>query len=204
VYSEKAFLKPSKDNLENAFETMSLTASAPSGEPPPTMQFGFLTPILKNVIDHYSRVEKESERHSQKELTPLGVRLLLNEWTPGTDPNEYIYQDPYEDDIQATFPGRGQKLARSPIIPIAASSQSQRPPLVVTTTTLAPPLVVAVRRPEMQTQDNMLRFSQREMYTTEPESSQHIMISTQTVPGPFGGRQSIAKKKGGKKRIGGF
>jgi RNA polymerase I-specific transcription-initiation factor len=206
VYSGRTFPEP-KGSLEDAFETMSLAANPLSGEQPPPVQFSLLTPILRNAVDHYPRIDKESEGPPQKDLTPVGVRLLLSEWIPGTDPSDYTYEDPYQDKTLTAFSERGRNYARSSIIPVVTSSQTQRPPLVVTASAVVTPQVIMTkedRRPEGQTQDVMAEFSQREVRRAELEYSQDLMINTQPVPGRFGGRQGTSMKKPGKKRIGGF
>jgi hypothetical protein len=205
IYSGKKFSEPPDEKLEEAMETMSLAASVLSADDkePPPVHFGFLTPVRKR---HYTLGDTVEERDPQEELTPAGVRLLVNDWTIGTDPGEYVYEDPYKDNIlpKATYyPMRMHKPA--PVSQSQPQTQTRRPPAIAIVNSMAPPAIIPsqqVRKPVVHTQDVTMGFSQPDRDI--PESSQPMKVSTQVVPGPFGSRAAVAKKKPAKKRVGGF
>lgn len=209
VYSGKGFSKPS-DNLEDAMETMSLAASVlslDSTEPPP-VHFSFLSPFLKQIANHYPDDDNShAGDNPPEELMSLGVRLLVNEWTVGTDPKEYVYEDPYRDEKQTKpTPLLQSRRSQTTLAATQSQIQSQRPP-PVKVTPMAPPAVIpsqGVRRPAVQTQNFVMGFSQGDNGDDLGSSQPHMIISTQIVPGPFGGRSAPVKKKAVKKRVGGF
>ena len=206
VFSALPFAKLKADSTteeeDDGFETMSRAAEAMtlSETGPPPVQFGHLNPIA-----HASAMDEDSSS-TDLELPP-GVRLLLAEWEIGTDLDQFVYHDPYDDQ---------QPVTSSPIIPIPMrkragkdpTTQSQRPPLVAT---VAPPPVIAGSRTTISASQpvmtGLLVRSQNEEKSELPsDTHMPIMASTQSVPGPYGGRQPTGKKKlaAGKKRVGGF
>jgi hypothetical protein len=202
VFSAQPFAKSKADFTEedDRFETMSRAAEAMtfSETGPPPVQFGHLSPITHSTMDDAS---------TDLELQP-GVRLLLAEWDIGTDPDQFTYHDPYDDQQPAT---------NSPIVPTPMRkragkdqtllTQSQRPPLVAIT---APP-VIADSRAALTTTASQPAVGYRNKAESErtsdlPPDLHATMASTQCVPGPFGGRLPTGKQKiaAVKKRVGGF
>jgi len=209
VFSAQPFAKSKADFTEDdRFETMSRAAEAMSisetGHAHP-VQFGHLSPMADNAMDDAS---------TDLELQP-GVRLLLAEWDVGSDPDQFTYHDPYDDQHPvstcAMVPSSMRKRAGKDQ---ALVTQSQRPPLVATT---APPVIADSRaaltnamsasQPAMMTE--ILAGSRKEAGSERasdlPSDPHAIMASTQSVPGPFGGRLPGKKKIAAvKKRVGGF
>ncbi|KAI9447989.1 hypothetical protein H4582DRAFT_1897609 [Lactarius indigo] len=211
VFSAQPFAK-SKANLteDDRLDTMSRAAEAMtfSETGPPPVQFGHLSPIANNTRGTMD------DASTDLELQP-GVRLLLAEWDIGTDPDRFTYHDPYDDQQPVTI---------SPIVPSpmrkragkdqALVTQTQRPPLVATTapptitdSRAALPTAISTSQPVMT---GVLVGSRNEAESERASglpSDPHVtMASTQSVPGPFGGRLPTGKKKAaaGKKRVGGF
>ncbi|OBZ69202.1 Solute carrier family 25 member 47-A [Grifola frondosa] len=222
VYSPQRFdkevLLPS--SLDDALETMSRATGALTLTElePPTVQFGFLRPVTKASMDHYSdaKADESGDQPNEESITPLGVRLLLKEWEIGTDPHNFAYQDPYE----APKPGevmhhRAKELPPAALAKEFQGTQSQRPPLVFPSLALAPPVIassqpVQPRKPLLpaRSYDALVPAKQHVSNgTSQPAegdwgtgtSSQDFMASTQVVPGPFGGRMIVTKKKSVKK-----
>jgi hypothetical protein len=210
VFSAQPFAKSKPDLTEDdKFETMSRAAEALSISEtgPPAVQFGHLNPIA-----HTTQGSVDDDTSTDLELPP-GVRLLLAEWEIGTDPDQFTYHDPYDDQ---------QPITSSPIVQIPMrkrsgkdqATQSQRPPLVATA---APPVIadsraalttaISASQPAMA---GLLVRSQNEAVSgraSDLPSEPHVaMASTQGVPGPYGGRLPTGKKKMAavKKRVGGF
>lgn len=223
IYSTSRFRKPAELDINEAVETMSRATEAMTlGEMEPSdVQFGFLHPLRKESQDHYFRDEDGQKDAAREHLAPLGVRLLLKEWDVGVDPSTYRYDNPYGvAHSKYTVP----RYTRNPPTRLMAqvkeqATQSQRPPLVVPTVNLAPPAIVSsqifrARVPFPPTQVQRTR-SDAQQHATEANSqptdnwdmhpsSQIPFASTQIVPGPYGGRPGLLKKKPTKKRIGGF
>ncbi|EKM55190.1 uncharacterized protein PHACADRAFT_208714 [Phanerochaete carnosa HHB-10118-sp] len=206
VYAPHAVQAEPDHFLDDALETMSRATEAMSiGIPePPPVQFGFLRPAVR---EHYGRLQEEKRREY-----PLGVRLLLNEWTVGTDPHEYQYHDPYDNSEPSAAPARAGKKTEKPSAAEVRTQPARMPP-VIATAPMAPPPIAASQpartRPTAQSQDAST-FRTRSQPTQLPPSSQSsqsqetMFPSTQVLPGPFGGRPAPVKKKSVKKRMGGF
>jgi hypothetical protein len=190
------FARSLPDPDTDAFDTMSRAAEALSiADEPRSVNFGFLQPA----------------KTTPPAVVPLGVRLLLQDWEVGADSHSYKYEDPYEADNAVSsqrfkayqeLRGSGETLA----------SQSRLPPTIASTKPVARPITSTqpvrgvfsqVERPFRATQVDTTAHSQGDSRDLE-EYSQKPMASTQVMPGPFGGRRTIVKKKVGKKRIGGF
>ncbi|KAF5347883.1 hypothetical protein D9757_013420 [Collybiopsis confluens] len=154
----------------------------------PSIRFRYLQPVPKR--DYYSKEEQENSAF------PLGVRLLLDEWDVGMDPEKYVFNETLGSDGETNMenkPHRGKKREnfRSPPSPLL---QAQSLPAITalssTQPTLLPPRVVGVES----------RVTQ-----CEEIESQSLMTNTQVLSGPFGGRPAAAKKSSMvKKRMGGF
>lgn len=207
VFSAQPFAGSRVDLTEDdRFETMSRAAESMTllETGPPPVQFGHLSPIRHNA---QSTMDDAS---TDLELQP-GVRLLLAEWDIGTNPDQFTYHDPYDDQ---------QPASSTPIIPSPMRkragkdqtlvTQSQRPPLVAIT---APPVIATDSRVALtavSTSQPVMTSSRNEAVSERapdlPSDSHATMASTQCVPGPFGGRLATGRKKivAVKKRVGGF
>lgn len=203
--------------LSKATEQLTLSQKEPS-----PISFSYFRPVNKDGRSHYKArmpvPEPLIEEEDQDVEMPLGVRLLLSEWTVGDNPQEYNYVDPYDVDgseaqsqlysqLQAERKGRMRRAATEDANDATQHpTQSQAPPTIVAAKTLAstqPAKVPTVARSKTQTQP-AFSFSQQTLVNETP-SSQPLMMNTQVLPGPFGGRPAAsAKKKSAKKRIGGF
>ncbi len=202
---------------DDAFETMSRATEAMSiGVPePPPVQFGFLRPDFSKGTDHYA----EEKEHDRKPEQPLGVRLLLKDWEIGSDPESYMYYDPYGiSGIAAPRPIRPTRLPpvhEAALRPTQQTQSQKAPPVIASSVPMAPPPILSNQPPRVlpkanwQSQDVVMAAprmgSQPDAYVSQDGSqSQEMFIpSTQVLPGPFGGRPA-AKKKPAKKRLGGF
>lgn len=203
--------------LTKATEQLSLSQK----EPPP-VSFSYLRPVNKDGKSHYKErtpvPEPLTEEEDQDVEMPLGVRLLLSEWTIGDNPREYKYVDPYDLDgveAQSQFHSQLQAERRARMRRAAIKdsddatqrpTQSQAPPTIVAAKTLAstqPAKAPTIARSRSQIQPTF--GSSQLTLVNETPSSQPPMMNTQVLPGPFGGRPAAtAKKKSTKKRIGGF
>ncbi|CAL1705209.1 unnamed protein product [Somion occarium] len=209
---------------EDDFETVSRATEAMSigVAEPPEMKFRFLDPIS---LEGEERARKSDEKAAESEsggfLLPLGVRLLLSDWTIGTDPQEYMYVDPYDASTAPsmhTMPRMQEKSRKQAPLPSAATGsqggQPQRPPPVVAGPSAPPPiassqLVHPPRVPSLpqsqQVPPRMFNGASQPTQAGPPMSQNHMsMPSTQVLPGPYGGRPEPVKKKPAKKRVGGF
>ncbi|KAK7054775.1 hypothetical protein VNI00_003238 [Paramarasmius palmivorus] len=185
----------SKDVLCHRPKLSSLDA-----EPPP-VNFSFLRPVRK--ADYYSRDED-----GDNEISPLGVRLLLKEWELGTNPDEMVYKDPYDDQTQEAVIGPwGTRMYKNWVQPSSPEeayvtpSEAKVPPTVMTSTS-----VINMRKQlkaAMQAQIPAVGSQpmQGQGGDSQSQSQSQELASTQVLPGPFGGRP---KKKPAKKRVGGF
>ena len=222
VYTSKRFSKPDTtttppeqaQTFEEAVADMSLATGALSigVSEPPSVHFGFLTPMIASPSDHSPNFGPEKQRSTSQpgeaEPIPLGVRLLMDEWKVGEDPKDYKYFDPYGDDTSSsTEPKHGFGNESLPV----RNAQNQpidpaprlNPPTVVAVRALplvAPSKITTVKEREKPlvrggfTQDNPLQ--------TQGSSQDVMMVNTQVEPGKFGDRKTGQKKR--QKRVGGF
>lgn len=182
VYGQQKVTPPS---LEGAF-----ASSMTLGDEPPPVHFGFLRPSQTSVP------------------STLGIRLLMQEWEPGTSVQDYRFKDPYETDKEPA-PRRIQREKRN--IPASqpaptqtwAPTQTQtQPPTVVAAKSLVP-VVLPVRELPMPAATQPVRtMSFSQPMNDSVMDFQDRMPSTQVVAGPHGGRPTGKKKP--KKRMGGF
>lgn len=228
IFAAHQPIKEATKTLDDDMLSISLSTQAMSLaalEPQP-VQFEFLRPIRKtdsssdveDVEDADQEVSRKWSDTPAKEITPLGVRLLLQEWELGTDPNQYVYHDPYDDPAEAPGPAprrSGKEPARKPSAgrTAAVPASTQRPPTIVPS---APHVVAATSQPTV-TRKPLAAARSLDTLSAHPNngsqptnawgaapSSQEIMASTQVLPGPHGARPSVSRKKPPKKRIGGF
>ena len=223
IYSPSRFRKPVESDIDAAVETMSRATEAMSlGEMEVSdVQFGLLHPVRKDAGNYYSRDDDGQDDPASKYIAPLGARLLLKEWEVGVDPSAYRYDDPY--DASHTRPTSPRYTRNPPSRPMTQikeqATQSQRPPLIVPTLNLAPPKIASsqtlgtrapfpvtqVQRTNSDAQRHAIQAGSQPTNSWDMQSSSQIpLASTQVVPGPYGGRPGLPKKKPAKKRIGGF
>ncbi|KAJ3796954.1 hypothetical protein GGU11DRAFT_745670 [Lentinula aff. detonsa] len=148
----------------------------------PSVRFHYLQPALRR--DHYSK-EEPQEDHL---VFPPGVGLLLQDWDAGIDPEKYIFSDPSslnaEFNSEAGLQSKIQSVQSQETPPLHSTlPQSQMPPsiaiLPVAQQTVIPPRVFAV-----ENQSQMTELAEVEHH--------NLMMNTQVLPGPFGGRPTAA------------
>lgn len=223
------------NDLQGATAMLS-RASLAEAEPPP-IQYGFLVPTSRQrkrgrsgkgkgkdadqdhaTEKHLDMIEVDSPEEAN-ETQPLGVRLLLKEWTIGEDPRDYTYVNPYTT-ANDSF---GANISRRPTY--LATPTEQKPPTIGPQTQIkalqrptAPPTIGGGLAFQLQATQPLASLSK--LLPTSPHalrapfSSQAIgshsqasdspWASTQPVAGAFGSRTSIAAKTKVKKRVGGF
>lgn len=151
-------------------------------------------------------------RLAEEPELPPGVRLLLSEWNVGESPNAYTYVDPYglDDNDNITRAPALARMGRKGGVNTSSEGTGGADQVKWVPVTRAPPTIVASqpklnavgpsRAPTQSQALAMTTQTQSIMSSSQP----FAMPQTQVLPGPFGGRQSVAKKKPPKKRIGGF
>lgn len=200
VYSAQSFAKAETEVTEGDefVETMSRATEAMtlSETGLPSFHFGYLSPVPADP----GNPAKTADVAPTGIALPPGVRLLLGEWDIGTHPDQYAYQDPYDDQrpvaTSLIFHSPSQKYADRD----ASQSQPTVPPVIAYSRT-GPG--ISSSQPMSSHLDGRLPDSAGPDAHTD---SYLPMSSTQILPGPFGGRLPLGKKKGagGKKRVGGF
>jgi len=204
VYSARPFVKPHSFAAGEATRnTTAHPVEVSYSEEPPEVKFGYFRPIRKSGADHYA----EKHRDNEQELdvsSPLGVRLLLAEWELGSDPKDYTYRDPYGlANIDEQPIPQYRKLPAA--LPMTQKKQipPQRPPPVVAAAT-QPTVVHTAERAPTTVQSQVIQQTHSQQFDLGLGAfSQEPMMSTQVLPGPFGGRPGAGKKPA-KKRVGGF
>ena len=204
-----------------------------TAEPLP-LHFSFLHPIAKVPPEEGQHMESEDSSDGDLKLhIPPGVRLLLSQWDIGSSPEDYAYKDPYGVQDAPPTPTHATRrkgthmrgLAQQGSIPTVVTA---RPPIVVsstsrqkltsrsrlptqTTSTFEDHVILRsspARQPQQWDTGDGISFRETQGGFQDPTSgSQDIPgPSTQPLSGPFGGgsRQLGVKKRGSKKRIGGF
>ncbi|KAF5358459.1 hypothetical protein D9756_001485 [Leucocoprinus leucothites] len=148
VYSPSPFVGPREvgNDLETMTEALSLGGN--SIEEPPEVEFGYLTPVIKEKVrykkDYYDRDhEEEVEEDSTGKVTlPMGVRLLLKDWEVGSKAKDYIFQDPYDttggSGLQRAVHSMSQRDRQVNMMPsMSQVMSSQRPPTIMPSQALA-------------------------------------------------------------------
>lgn len=215
VYAPRPFADVESDgsdplaNMSRAAEALTLV------DEPPLVHLGYLELRPGNFSNPLHHIVRLNTLATQVYDGPLTVRLLLNEWSIGADPESYAYEDPYGESNQPT-PILRQHIAET-TAQTTGPARSQVPPMVVASKPTAPPIIEIagssrseyswrVSEFENQSQPGRPIVPQMASQTTStdaPDLSQEALTSTQVLPGPFGGRQA-GKKKPIKKRMGGF
>lgn len=227
VYSPVTFANASSarsanELVDEALETMSLATGAMSlvdDAEPSRIQYEYLRPQRRDRASYYASVAQDAGSITlteEEKDQSIGVRLLLQEWTTGTDAETYQYSDPYGRSANtATIRTAGtRRTATQQTVTQRIGPPSLRPPAVAIVNTRAPPAIAISSQPAPAPSRPLgpttlydipprLPATQRSDAGV-PASSQGVIPSTQVLPGPFGGRQSMAKKKAAKKRVGGF
>jgi hypothetical protein len=204
VYSARPFAKLHSFAAGEATpNTIARPMEMSYGEEPPEVKFGFFRPIRKSGADHYADQSQDNEQDPGVS-SPLGVRLLLAEWELGTDPKDYTYRDPYgvADIDEQPIPQYRKPPAA---LPMTQKKQipPQRPPPVVAAATQPPVVHTVERAPTTIWSQAVQPIHSQQSEPGLDAFSQEPMMSTQVLPGPFGGRPAAGKKPA-KKRIGGF
>ena len=177
IYSSHPVTSPKQgdDNLESMAEALSL-----DGDAPPIL-FGYLHPL--------ERENDEGTKESNVMGAP-GVRMLLKEWEVGADPKAYVYPGSFHEDGST---------------PLVAKAE------IATSSVVRPPTVAASSIPTLPRPGLAAGGTRREAFSQDAGTvaqtvadSQDFLASTQIVPGPYGGRSGLGKKKAGRKRLGGF
>ncbi|KAF8965245.1 hypothetical protein BDZ97DRAFT_1659285 [Flammula alnicola] len=198
VYSETSILK--RGEVDQTLEVM--TEALSLGDEPPPIEFAYLKPLEKS-----STVPAGGERKPPESPDiPIGVRLLLQGWD-AADPEDYIYQDPYNS-ANMPVPTKPSKSAtQNQLRNLVVQSQRPPPVLASNTVTFSQPEPSSRTVAQVQSQGPFLPYPGiplgSTLVTSQLGSSQDLAISTQVLPGPHGGRP-ILKKKPAKKRLGGF
>lgn len=174
--------------------------------------------------DALADAEEPDDHWKRKSLDSVGVRLLLSEWTVGTNPDVYAWSNPYAGEKfkdaaeaaggerEAALPpsarDNGKKRFREPSSSFDASGSGAFHPS-------APPGgnrgLHSVREEDAPSSDPFV------VAATQPvgamgggdfSSQTWTGAASQVLPGAFGGRVSVGdgqkKKKPGKKRVSGF
>ncbi|KAI9458490.1 RNA polymerase I-specific transcription-initiation factor-domain-containing protein [Russula earlei] len=178
VYSAQPFAE-AEATMSRATEAMTL--SGETGQP--SVRFGYLNPVL--AMDN-----------SKALALPQG-------WDTGTDPDQYAYHDPYDDQRPVAIPRtHSRKRGDRDDAQGAMTQQSAKvPPCVIAHSRVAATAVISSSQPMTRRLDGS--------DWAEPDGhsdSYRPVASTQVVPGPFGARLPIGRKgvASGKKRVGGF
>jgi len=186
VFAPKIFRSPA---IEKELET--LTEALSIGSDGPVANFHYLDPI-RRTNSHYDKMD-----HDEHLLIPLGVRTLLKDWTVGTDSDEvaHRYSGTAEQLKEKPRPRENPKafLSSQPVTrsKVQVYEIQSQPPIFQ-----PPPVVTAMEKEQLPSSRSFVENAQQ---------SQELMASTQILPGPFGARPNLnAKKKAGKKRMGGF
>lgn len=216
VFTSRLFSTSQERDFDN-LDTMSRATQAMSlgGDPPP-IHFGFLRPIKPSQAGRYLDEEAKSEESSSlvSPLFPAGPRLLLQEWTVGTDPAAFHYHDPYDSPEEVITPRRakGHASQGSRAQTQGTSQQTLQPPTVIPSKFLPPVAQLSKgQRPALagHLEDRWSGGALPSGSQPNPGNKISMMFSqeapsTQVLPGLYGGRPSLTKKKPVKKRLGGF
>lgn len=221
VFSQRPVQKTSVNVNEDPLEVMSRATEAMSlnDMEPPVVKFGFLQPLGARCGEADTTLEDRTGARNVKDRkgdeggdksnadASLGIRLLLSDWTVGSNPQEYVYEDPYG--VSNVSTRKPPFMARYPTT-VGATTLDQRPPTVVP---IVPPVLSSALRPSIAAHGRPASQPQMPppMFGSQPAGmvweptgrSQDMLPSTQVLPGPHGGRHPPAKKPT-KKRVGGF
>ena len=190
VFSDRPFSTFPDRNSE--LEVMTKTLSLASET---SVDFGYFRPILRRCADHYGTTMEEDEVMSFD-----GVRAFLKDWVVGTDASVGDNSIGTKLSDNDTLPPADETVRNAKSSQALHLFSSQRPPLVVASTVVHPDQTEGVD----QSQRPSFPDSQPMLIGQDHAVSQDYITSTQILPGPYGGRGSLRKKKIAKKRLGGF
>jgi hypothetical protein len=209
--------KASQDPLTQSLEAQTKALTLRPTEPD-DVRFTAMQPRRKALDDD------DDDGSSTKELIPLVGKLLLSEWPLGEDPKTYIYCDPYgndegeEDTISGGTQTQTQRSMKQSQKSAGAFSvfQSSQPPAIIAKSSAMPPVIQSTQQivastqppragpsflPATQVPARLPTFTQTQQYETQMSSQEPMVMSTQQLPGKFGGRPQPKKPK---KRLPGF
>lgn len=191
IFSPKPFSQSSQNSTGAVGTEESLSSSSSA------FHFHYLQPMPKS--DYYSKSTQEQEEDSI--TIPVGAGMLLDEWDIGADPEKYAFNDTYGDDTESNreAKSRAQRKRGTTVQPQYTPPPSSFQP----ETQQLPPSIVVLPATQLTTLPRIEGVESQSTQIMEPESQGGLMMSTQVLPGPFGGRPT-GKKKPPKKRLGGF
>ncbi|TFL07491.1 hypothetical protein BDV98DRAFT_587980 [Pterulicium gracile] len=176
----------SEETPESILEGLSL------GTPPP-IRYSYFKP--KDTVDSMD------EDEDQIGVGVLGARLLLQDWVTGSNPQNFVYEDPYDTSPKDS----STTTAASPPPKFSSGLATRTVPAIrsVAFSQVVPPSVQwSHSQPTIaHSQPEAARTVQTQSSQPEPRE---VFSSTQVLPGPFGGRKSVPLPKKAKKRLGGF
>ncbi|KZS88439.1 hypothetical protein SISNIDRAFT_459919 [Sistotremastrum niveocremeum HHB9708] len=208
---QSSITNPESNSPEESLDSTPSQPDSPAANhttPPLPLTFSFLRPA-------FSETGKAGVSNGEQPV-PIGVRLLLQEWTIGENPRSYKYKDPYtsretsDNESESELFGSGKvrdrgakskmKLGVSGGIPALQPSQ---PPRIMSSQTQTQPPAFLQRARSLERDLAPPRFG-TQLPASQKQSgfSQELLPATQPVAGPFASRANGAKKP--KKRTGGF
>lgn len=189
-------------------------APFPASEQPSSLHFSFFHPLPTSKITGDLRDHDDWQRPS---LDSIGVKMLLSEWSIGTDPRSYTWEDPYvevevpKDDSQFASQSVSQRRKRAK--DHLAPSSSQAPPSSFAQspyrTNGRPALAIHTINEEFSSDvertQPRVEFAPRSSQFFAPPSSPTVFASSQGFGSSFvGGTTQEREKKKAKKRVSGF
>jgi hypothetical protein len=149
----------------------------------------------------------------------LGVRLLLQEWDVGEDPDDYVFKPifaPLSDTFDKNSGVTNSQRTQSQLVPPPpAWPRPQIPSSIfrpIDSRNEASPALISLSQPAGHTskgRPGLVSTSQRQAqslgdwgFGIEPGNELPAVSNTQVLPGPFGGRQQKGKASAKKKRAG--
>lgn len=144
----------------------------------------------------------------------LGVRILLQEWNIGEDPDDYVFKPIFAplSNINDKIPNQAnsqhaQSQSQPPSWPHSQNMPSALHPIDSRNKAKAPPMLVPSSQlagPASRARPNLNLSSQRQAqslgdwaFDTQAGDEVPAMSNTQVLPGPFGGRAPPKKKRAG-------
>jgi hypothetical protein len=177
IFSSQPLLLPLSSPDLDELETISLAAEALTlyDEPPP-IQFGYLNPVPKGD-DNFA--------------FPAGVRLLLKDWIVGAN--------------QGTSTYTMVLIEMAEIYPLDLPAVVLQPSVFDNLSSSTPIRFAKRATKELYSSRHVGPSTTQPVITNiERSEPQHVMASTQVLPGVYGARVPLSKKKKGRKRLGGF
>ncbi|KDQ17971.1 hypothetical protein BOTBODRAFT_143690, partial [Botryobasidium botryosum FD-172 SS1] len=207
------------DEVDALSLSLATQALSIGGSEPPGVAYGYLRPNRGTREAEASTIDPTLEDDDTTPMEPLGVRLLLQEWTVGEDPELYAYEDPYHLTQDEAPKNAASRTALGMAEPVGISQRSrQAPPVVASASTRFPPPPTQTQPPPVLATRSIssTQVQARPLAQSFPASqgnddfsgwaggsSQGVenYPSTQPLPGRFGGRPPPEGKKKQKKRM---